>query len=302
MTIYSWTGPNGFTSLLQNPSVSANSTLGMAGVYTLTVTNTSGCSGTASTTVTVNALPLATASNNGPICIGNALIFTGGPAAMATYAWTGPNGFSSSLQNPSVSDNATFDMAGVYTLTATSAGGCIGIANTTIIVNVNPIATAGPGQELTFVFETRMEAELSSPETGEWSLISGSGQINDIHSPTTLITHLQIGVNKFLWKVKIGDCVTSAEVNITIFDLFVPSVITPDGDGKNDYFKISETTGNMELIVFNRWGIAEYTNRNYKNEWDGRNNRGAELPNDTYFYVVRSKNGEIKKGSVLIIR
>jgi gliding motility-associated-like protein len=302
MTTYTWTGPNGFTSLLQNPSVSANATLAMAGVYTLTVTNASGCTDAISTTVTVNALPNATASNSGPVCSGNALSLTGGPAAMTTYAWTGPNGFISSLQNPSVSDNAVLAMAGIYTLTVTSAGGCTSTATTTIAINENPVAFAGTDQELTFVFETQMTAELSSPETGEWSLVSGSGLISDIHSPTTMVTELSTGENIFLWKVQNGSCEASAEVKITVYDLFVPSVITPDGDGKNDYFKISENIGKVELIIFNRWGNEEYSNSNYKNDWDGRNNKGTELPYDTYFYVLKLENGKIKKGSVLVKR
>src|SRR5664280_2766089 len=226
MTNYSWTGPNGFTSLLQNPSVSANATLAMAGVYALTVTNASGCANTTTTTIVVNALPIATASNDGPVCSGSALSLTGGPAAMTPYAWTGPNGFTSSLQNPSVSDNAALAMAGIYTLTVTSAGGCISTATTTIAVNENPVAIAGTDQELTFVFETQMTAELSSPETGEWSLVSGSGLISDIHSPATMVTELSTGENIFLWKVQNGSCEASAEVKITVYDLFVPSVIT----------------------------------------------------------------------------
>ena len=147
-----------------------------------------------------------------------------------------------------------------------------------------------------------MKAELSSSETGEWSLISGSGHISDIHSPTTRVTELSIGENIFLWKVRNGNCEASAEVKITVYDLFIPSVITPNGDGKNDYFKISEIIGQVELIIFNRWGNEEYTNDNYLNDWDGRNNKGEELPNDTYFYILKFENGKIKKGSVLIKR
>jgi gliding motility-associated-like protein len=84
--------------------------------------------------------------------------------------------------------------------------------------------------------------------------------------------------------------------------VFVPSVITPNGDGKNDNFKISEFSGKIELIIFNRWGNEEYTNANYLNDWDGRNNKGAALPGDTYFYILKFENGKIKKGSVLIKR
>jgi gliding motility-associated-like protein len=221
---------------------------------------------------------------------------------MKVYYWTGPGEFSSLLQNPIVTDSATLDIAGIYTLIVADNNGCINTATENIVINEAPIAVAGPDQNLKFTFETQMNAELSSSETGEWSLISGSGDIVDIHSPTTRINKLSIGENKFLWKVLNGKCEDTAEVKITVFDVFVPSVITPNGDGKNDYFKISEFNGKVELIIFNRWGNEEYRSDNYLNDWDGRNNKGAELPNDTYFYILKFENGRVSKGSVFIKR
>jgi gliding motility-associated-like protein len=293
------------TSYLWSDGVTTQSVnITNAGSYTVQVSNASGCQSAPSvaTVITVNALPLTTASNNGPVCEGSALNLTGGPAGMTIYYWSGPGEFTSLLQNLSVSDSATLDMAGTYTLTVADANGCTNTATQSIIVNETPIAVAGPDQDLKFNFETQMNAELSASETGEWSLISGSGHISDIHSPTTRVIELSTGVNKFLWKVLNGNCEDTAEVKITVHDVFIPSVITPNGDGKNDYFKISEFSGKAELIIFNRWGNEEYTNANYLNDWDGRNNRGAELPADTYFYVLKFENGKIKKGSVLIIR
>jgi hypothetical protein len=112
---YTWSGPSGFTgntaTVTRNPAV--------AGVYTVTVTDANGCVATATTSVTVNPLPTPTVNNNGPICVGQTLQLTGGGGG--TYSWSGPNGFSSALQNPSLS-NATAAAAGVYTLTVTS--GC----------------------------------------------------------------------------------------------------------------------------------------------------------------------------------
>jgi gliding motility-associated-like protein len=377
MTTYLWTGPNGFSSTLQSPTVSTSATLAMARVYSLIVTDGNGCASTpATTTVVVNALPVVTASNTGPVCAGNALSLAGGPAGMNTYSWTGSDSFTSTLQSPSVSASATASMAGIYTLTVTNGNGCTNTATTSVVVNAlplvnitsssnsmcvndlrtltgsptggtfnitegpgtitgnvltatgtgniileytytnvctnkatqsiivneNPEAIPGPDQELKFVFETQMEAELSSSETGEWSLISGSGRISDINSPTTMVTELSIGENIFLWKARNANCEASAEIKIVVYDLFVPSVITPDGDGKNDYFKLIENIGQVKLIIFNRWGNEEYSNDNYLNDWDGRNNKGAELPTDTYFYVLIFENGKIRKGSVLIKR
>jgi gliding motility-associated-like protein len=171
-----------------------------------------------------------------------------------------------------------------------------------IIAHANPEAIPGPDQELGFVKETHMQAVLSSGETGEWSLISGSGDIQDLYSPTTGITGLSAGENIFLWIVHNDNCEASAEVTLIVKELFIPSVITPNGDGKNDFLKINEGYEEFKLIIINRWGNVEYTSDNYINEWDGRNGKGMYLPNDTYFYVVKFKNGEIKKGSLLIIK
>jgi hypothetical protein len=60
MTSYSWTGPLGFTSSQQSPQVSASATLAMAGVYTLTVTDSNDCTDDVTVNVTVNPLPVCT--------------------------------------------------------------------------------------------------------------------------------------------------------------------------------------------------------------------------------------------------
>jgi hypothetical protein len=112
----------------------------MAGIYSLVVTNASGCSSAAATTtVVVNAIPVATANNNGPVCVGSTLSLTG-PAGMTTYSWTGPLGYTSTLQNPAVSASATLGMAGVYSLVVTNASGCSSAsATTTVVVNAIPV-------------------------------------------------------------------------------------------------------------------------------------------------------------------
>jgi large repetitive protein len=275
-----------------------------AGTYTVKITNASGCLSAASGSVSiaVNTLPVITTGYNGPVCEGSALSLSGGPSGMKVYYWSGPDEFSSLSQNPLVSDSATLDMAGIYTLIVANTNGCTDTSAQKVVVNEAPIAIAGPAQELKFTFETQMNAELSASETGEWSLISGSGHISDIHSPATRVTELTTGENKFLWKVVRGNCEDTAEVKITVFDVFVPTVITPNGDGKNDYFKISEFSGKADLIIMNRWGNEEYKNANYLNDWNGRNNKGSELPEDTYFYILKFENGKIKKGSVLVKR
>lgn len=137
MTSYSWAGPGGYSSTSQNPS-RTNVTAGMAGTYTVTVTNSSGCSATRSVTVVVNTRPTATASNNGPLCAGAPLTLSSGPNGMTSYTWSGPNSFASTTQNPTVSAAATTAMSGIYTVTVTNLSGCTATSTTVVSVNAVP--------------------------------------------------------------------------------------------------------------------------------------------------------------------
>lgn len=129
---YAWTGPNGFTSTAQNPTIS-NATLAMAGVYSVTAT-VAGCTSAAGTTsVTVTPSPTSpSAGNGGPYCAGSAIELESWGVPGATYSWTGPGGFTSTEQNPTI-PNATAAMAGTYRVTAT-VNGCTSTEGTTAVV------------------------------------------------------------------------------------------------------------------------------------------------------------------------
>jgi hypothetical protein len=60
------------------------------------------------------------AGSNAPVCAGTSLNLTATTVASSTYAWTGPNGFTSSAQNPSLTYSAAY--AGVYEVQVTAAG------------------------------------------------------------------------------------------------------------------------------------------------------------------------------------
>ncbi|MEA5461780.1 right-handed parallel beta-helix repeat-containing protein [Arcicella sp. LKC2W] len=86
--------------------------------------------------ITVNALPTATASSNSPICAGTSLNLSSDGGV--SYAWTGANSFSSTLQNPSIS-SATTLASGTYQVTVTNSNGCTATATTSVIVNPTPV-------------------------------------------------------------------------------------------------------------------------------------------------------------------
>jgi len=90
-------------------------------------------------TITDPAPPATpTISNNGPICVGSTLTLTSNSTtAGVTYAWTGPNGFTSAAKNVSV-PNSTVTMSGAYTVTV-SVNNCTSTATTNVVVNPNPV-------------------------------------------------------------------------------------------------------------------------------------------------------------------
>ncbi len=139
---YAWSGPDSYTSNVQNPT-RTNAQTSHGGTYTVTLTNSgTGCSASASTSVTVNPLPTITASSNSPVCQGQTINLTATGSGGSTYAWSGPDSFTASTPNPTIT-NAQTSHGGTYTVTLTNSGtGCSASANTSITVNPLPTITA----------------------------------------------------------------------------------------------------------------------------------------------------------------
>ena len=94
------------------------------------------------TTATVNLMPAApTAGNNGPILAGTTLNLTASTVSGATYSWSGPNGFTSTDQNPSI-PNAMSAASGTYSVTVTDTNGCTSAAGSTTALVMAPQITS----------------------------------------------------------------------------------------------------------------------------------------------------------------
>jgi PKD repeat protein len=78
------------------------------------------------------------ATNDGPYCAGETINLFVNTQAGATYSWTGPNGFTSNTQNPTI-PNCTYEMGGVYTC-VTTVDGQTTSGTTEVLVYPQPIA------------------------------------------------------------------------------------------------------------------------------------------------------------------
>jgi beta-glucanase (GH16 family) len=119
------------------------------------------------------------AGNNGPISTGMTLHLTASTVPGATYSWTGPNGFASASQNPSIA-NASTNASGLFSVTATT-GGCASAPAITA-------ATVGPPANVTAQFVTG-NLILNWPGGALQSATNLGGPWNDLNGAASPLTN-----------------------------------------------------------------------------------------------------------------
>ncbi|MCX6353210.1 MAG: T9SS type A sorting domain-containing protein, partial [Bacteroidetes bacterium] len=218
---YSWLASSGWTSTKSNPYVTPIAKR----LYTLTekVTST-GC--TKSDTVTINLKPIptrpSTASNNGSLCTGSTLNLTcSSVSGVTSYLWDGPNSFTSTQQNPSITNVALVN-AGQYGA-MTVLNGCVSTHRyTTVTVNTSPTPNAGSNATFCNGGSTTLGATAVSGHTYSWSpktALSSSTSANPTANPTATTTYTVTD------KITSGGCSKTASVTVTVNPLPSATVV-----------------------------------------------------------------------------
>jgi gliding motility-associated-like protein len=87
----------------------------------------------------------------------------------------------------------------------------------------------------------------------------------------------------------------------------IPNIISPNGDGKNDYWRLDFINAffpDAEIEIFNRWGESIFKSKGYSNAWDG-SYRGNPLPVGVYFFTIDLKDPkfpDIIKGTITLVK
>lgn len=220
---YAWTGPNGFTSNLQNPTIT-NATTAQSGTYSVVAT-VNGCSSSspATTNVVVNPIPSITASNNGPICEGATLNLTVSSFAGATYTWTGPNGYTSNQQNNAI-PNATPAVSGTYSVVAT-ASGCSSSqpATTTVVVNATP-ATPVAGSNSPLCDGETINLTASSIPNASYTWTGPNGFISLVQNPS-IPNATSASSGQYLVRAVVNGCLSPIASTVVVVN-GIPSATT----------------------------------------------------------------------------
>jgi gliding motility-associated-like protein len=259
------------------------------------------CSSADIVRVTFHDLPAVSAGTDLLLCKGKSIqLYASGNG---TFSWSPAD----LLNNPNIYNPvATPELTTAFTVTLTDQWKCKNSDQVNVEVREQPVSDAGPDQVLEFLFETNFQAIApGTNQSGEWTQLAGEGVISNVNDPLSLVSDLSLDVNSFIWSISNEVCpVASDTVNITVHNLIIPSLITPNLDGNNDFFVIKgiESFGQTSLTIFNRWGARVYENSKYDNSWEGMDDKGNPLPEDTYFYVLTPEKNKTFKGYVVIRR
>jgi gliding motility-associated-like protein/uncharacterized repeat protein (TIGR01451 family) len=165
---------------------------------------------------------------------------------------------------------------------APSGTGCNNVKTNTITFLALP--DAGPDQS---IYQDE-EVTLTDANPGVWTEYASIPQTT-IATPTALTTKVtgfkDIGIYKYI-RTNASGCVDTVTVTVVPKSIDVPSVFTPNGDGKNDTFTIPGILAfpGSQLLILNRWGNEVYHSENYQNTWAGEG-----LTEGTYYYVINKK-------------
>ena len=304
--VYQWTDETG--SIVSNNIVLTTAT---PGLYIFEITNqANSCVSSDTIQVSENTNPPVSAAISlaDPVCEG---INNGFIEITDILGGTAP--FNYVLNNLEPNTTPLFsDLApNSYTLTIVDEFACTW--DTTLILNQPPPI------EVDIIAENE---DLVTGQTGTFTLVTSipsTDLAEIIWSPSDLINCLNCEeINTAFFNnttltvqvIDINGCEGMATLAVAVELATVPNAITPNGDGKNDFFMIPiieqqpAAFPNSELTIFNRWGDIVYQITPYNNDWTGNNNTGNPIPEGTYYYVLRldTREGEVMKGDVTILR
>lgn len=303
---YMWTGPNGLpVDAVEDPSFSNVTEGDHQGLYTLVmIDQATGCSSDPMTTyVQIDASPTGiNAGNSGVACVGGSVNLTATGIFGATYNWTGPNGFSSTDQNP-VLNNVSLADAGTYFVEVT-VGDCISAALETV-VSINEGPTVVAMDDIEVLQGETAQLLATGAISYNWTptdYLSNPSTANPIFGPAPagVYTYTVTGYDANL-------CSGTDEMNVTVIpneNLEIVDLITPNGDGVNETWVVTyleNLKDGYTIRMYARGGIQIFETDNYNNDWDGTLD-GEALPDGTYWYVIKAVNGPTFKGAVTIKR
>jgi gliding motility-associated-like protein len=240
-------------------------------------------------------------------CEGGSAVITvtgGGGTAPYIYTWLCNSGDCFLDDNSAQSPTANPPTSTVYYAQATDANGCTSLVDSlTVTVHTNPVVNAGADVTIAPEESTTFTPTPTGAALYDWTPSTGLDDAtieNPTATPDATTTYVVTVTDS-------NGCIGDDDVTVTVLDveLEIPTGFTPDGDGANDLFTITNSVNYPEIRVeiYNQWGNLIFESDGYLEAWDGTYD-GQAMPTGSYYYVVDLKDDvtEPFTGIITIIR
>jgi gliding motility-associated-like protein len=278
-TSYTW--KNGATT----PSIKAYTT----GTYWCDV-NKDGCIYRDSIDILVKPLPQVALGKDTTICEDNTHTLNA-TNTNSTYKW----------QDGSTTPTYTVSQAGQYHVTVTKQG-CISKDTINISYQLKPQFSLGADQLICPNFTITLQPKFIITDTLPLQYQWQDGSSNPTYTATQQGLYF-VDISNYC-----GDTRDQIMISKGLCKIYVPTIFTPNNDGKNDLFKIQggEEVKDFQLTIYSRWGTKILQTKNIQQGWDGTIN-GKAQPAGAYIYFIQYKDAltskpEIIKGTVVLMR
>jgi gliding motility-associated-like protein len=218
-----------------------------------------------------------------------------------TYFWQFGDDSTSQLQSP----KHTYQRHGFFPvqLSATSNHGCKDSLTQIIEVYPLPLVDAGIDTSVSYGFYVDLLGIAPTAVSVSWTpsltVVNNNKLVTEARPLENTIFNLEVTDEH--------GCISSDDVYITVikdYKLLVSNVVTPNGDGKNDTWKIYNASSfdDIHIKIYNTWGQEVYSADLYKEEWDGVLNLD-QLTEGVYYYTITFDGSDrIYKGAVTILK
>ncbi|MEM1118911.1 MAG: HYR domain-containing protein [Bacteroidota bacterium] len=304
---YQWTGPGGFIAEVQSPVI-LNPMTQNSGEYVVKVVSENGCTIKDSIMVGILSAPEIEARGTDFSCTADSdtirlFVEPINGIPIETYAWTGPGGFSTDVQNP-ILPNATNSAVGQYIVTGTSSNGCSNMD--TVVVGlggmVMPAITTDTDADTICANSpiTLTGTAYDGTVTYTWLAPDGSGLPMEVDTNVIVATPTAAGTYTYEFTANLdGNCTSdTARVTFVVIDGAGAIVL-----GSNGPFDCADLDQTVDLTAMGGVDIVSYA-------WTGPNDFSSEEQNPsiaaanavsgTYTLVATSGNGCTSTNSIEI--
>jgi gliding motility-associated-like protein len=279
---FTWTGPFNFTSASQN----INNVF--AGSYTLSFSDSTGCSQDSVLTLSTTVGITANAGRDTLVCPGSSVVLSGvnsqGASAFRWYLL--PDSVLSVASTPTILLSDARDTYTYQLIAVSSSTACVDKDTVVVTAFTEPYLDAGPSYTIPVFSTVTIGGNPTSTgiSTVTWTpslYLDDALSQNPIASNTIDVTYTV--------SITYGNgCIVSDTMKVLIYpEIQITNGFSPNNDNRNDKWIIDYIDQFPDNVVeiYNRWGELLYRSIGYKEPFDGTY-KGKNLPVGTYYYII----------------